>query len=312
MHLAEGVLPLGQALLWSAVAAPVLAWSLRGERHPSGEQAELAEQTTLVAGATSLLFAVTLLPLPVPVVGATSHICLTPLLAILIGLRRIVWPTFFVLLLQALFFAHGGLTTLGINLLTLGVVGPLVALAVAGVGRRVGMPPLAVIGIACATADLAVYVVDAAALAAGLAASIPPARTFTAVVLGFAPIQVPLAMLEAAISIGLVRLLARRRADLLPAWLRSARCTARDRSKQVVLLAVTIMVLVSGCRYEGIDASVFGAAAAAAGRPPLASMLDFSVGELGLAMSIIVLFCCGFVAGRTYERLLRRDQAPGN
>ena len=32
-------------------------------------------------GVVSLLFAATLLPLPVPVLGATSHICLTPVLA---------------------------------------------------------------------------------------------------------------------------------------------------------------------------------------------------------------------------------------
>ena len=36
--------------------------------------------------------------------------------------------TFFVLLLQALFFAHGGLTTLGVNTLTLGVLGPIVTI----------------------------------------------------------------------------------------------------------------------------------------------------------------------------------------
>ena len=112
MHLAEGVLPLSQAIGWSALAAPVLLWSIRGE---DLARREAPPSSTVMASVTSLLFAATLLPLPVPVVGATSHICLTPLFALIVGVRRIVWPTFFVLLLQAVFFAHGGLTTLGVN-----------------------------------------------------------------------------------------------------------------------------------------------------------------------------------------------------
>ena len=110
MHLAEGVLPLSQAIAWSALAAPTVFWSLRGEQRT---RRNTPSSSVIMAGATSLLFAGTLLPLPVPVVGATSHICLTPVLALIVGVRRIVWPTFFVLLLQAVFFAHGGLTTLG-------------------------------------------------------------------------------------------------------------------------------------------------------------------------------------------------------
>lgn len=138
MHLAEGVLPLEQVAVWSTVAAPVLWWSLRGERGRANADPRASAtlgvyshpSRILTAGATSLLFAATLLPLPVPVVGATSHLCMTPALALLIGLRRIVWPTFFVLLLQALCFAHGGLTTLGVNTLSLGVLGPSVTLVV--------------------------------------------------------------------------------------------------------------------------------------------------------------------------------------
>ena len=36
MHLAEGTVPLNQALGSSALAAPVLIWSLRGERQAQG------------------------------------------------------------------------------------------------------------------------------------------------------------------------------------------------------------------------------------------------------------------------------------
>ena len=93
-------------LLWTTAAVPVLIWSIRGEQV---ERRKDPHSSVVMAAITSVLFAATLLPLPVPVVGATSHICLTPLFALLVGVRRMVWPTFFILLLQALFFAHGGL-----------------------------------------------------------------------------------------------------------------------------------------------------------------------------------------------------------
>ena len=158
-------------------------------------------------GVTSLLFAATLLPLPVPVVGATSHICPTPVLALVVGVRRIVWPTFFVLLLQAVFFAHG-LTTLGINTLTLGLLGPLITVGLWRVLRKLGAGralPLHAAPAVCAST----WQTPRCSLPRSQRA--PMAATFTGVLLGFAPVQVPLAVLEAAAAVGIVRLLATRR-----------------------------------------------------------------------------------------------------
>ena len=299
MHLVEGVLPLSQAIGWSAVAAPVVAWSLRGAQDV---QADSGPPAALMAGATSLLFAATLLPLPVPVVGATSHICLTPVLALIVGVRHVVWPTFFVLALQAVFFSHGGLTTLGVNTLTLGVLGPLAAVGLWRLLQRVGLASKLGLALACGLADLIVYSADAVALGFGLSDVTGPMTTIAAVLLGFAPVQIPLAALEAVASVGIVQLLASRRPDLLPhslAVLRDARLAS---SPSVLLLFLVFGPL--GCAYEGIDGTVFGARAESAGRSPTDSLLDLSQGEVGLAMTIIVLFGMGFVAGRTWERLL--------
>lgn len=307
MHLAEGTLPLAHAAAWTAVAIPLLSWSLAGERRVTQD----APRSPLVAGATSLLFAATLLPLPVPVVGATSHVCLTPVLALLLGPRRLVWPTFFVLLLQALFFAHGGLTTLGANTVTLGVVGPLAALILAAIGRALGLPPLWAVGVACGLAELAVYVMDAGILAAALPTP-SPVRTFGLVAAGFAPVQVPLAVLEGVVSFGLVRTLQRRRPDLLPAWLQPHTHAGGAGGAQLVTLGLLFLAagMSSGCGYEGIDGTVFGAIATEAGLAPTAPLLDGSEGEVGLAMTILVLFTFGFAAGRSYERVLGGAHAP--
>jgi cobalt/nickel transport system permease protein len=282
-----------------------VVWSLRGEQRTARET---PSSSVVIAGATSLLFAATLLPLPVPVLGATSHICLTPVLALVVGVRRIVWPTCFVLLLQAVFFAHGGLTTLGVNTLTLGLLGPLSTVGLWALLRRSGANGALALALACGLGGLSVYVADALVLSLALSDVTAPTTTFGAVLLGFAPVQVPLAVLEAVASVGIVRLLARRRPDLLPTKLRGVHSLSLP-STTVMLLLLAIGL--PGCGYEGIDGTVFGAAAEGAGRPPTASIVDMSQGETGLAMTILILFGLGFIAGRTWERLFGgRDALP--
>ena len=297
MHLSEGILPLDQALVFSAVTVPALIWSVRGEALARKEQPSSA---VLMAGATSVLFAGTLMPLPVPVVGATSHICLTPLLALIVGVRRILWPTFFVLLLHAMFFAHGGITTLGVNTLTLGLIGPLFTVGAWGVLQRMGANGAVGFGLACFIGGMSVYVTDALVLAAALADTAEPATTFGVVLLGFAPVQVPLSILEAVVSIYILRALVTRRASLVPPVLRNL---SLPKQGGMATLVALMSIGMSGCSYEGIDGTIFGAAAERAGRPPTDSIMDFSQGEFGLGMTVTILFGLGFVAGRSWERL---------
>lgn len=297
MHLAEGTLPFNQALGWSAMALPVLIWSIRGE---SVKNREDSQSTVVIAGVTSILFAATLLPLPVPVVGATSHICLTPLFALVVGLRRIIWPTFFILLLQAIFFAHGGLTTLGVNMLALGFVGPLFAILLLSICRKFNRDNFFTLGLACGLGGLSVYIFDAVVLGLALSDAVQPMTTFFTVLMGFAPVQIPLSILEAFVSVKIVQLLLRRRPDLLSFDL-SALSTAKVPKSMIALLIV--MIFLSGCTYEGIDGTVFGEVSTKAGHPPTDSVIDFSQGELGLSMSVLILFGLGFIAGQSWQKI---------
>ena len=301
MHLAEGMLPLEHAIGWSIIGIGMLTWSIRGEKQL---QDSAVSPSVIMGGITSLLFAATLLPLPVPIVGATSHICLTPVFALIIGVRRIIWPTFFVLLLQAIFFAHGGLTTLGLNTFTLGVLGPSIAISLWWFIRKLGLNHIFALAVACGIGDLSIYIADAIVLAMALSDKVEPMMTFTSVVLGFSPVQIPLAILEATISVGIVRLLATRRGDLLP---KSLRVLKKVPTSVIIVTLLASITCLSGCSYEGIDGTVFGATAEVAGRKPVASMIDLSQGEIGLAMSILILFGLGFLAGRCWERLISGD-----
>ena len=157
------------------------------------------------------------------------------------------------------------------------------------------------LGLSCAIGGLSVYVIDALVLAGALIESVDPSLTFTSVLLGFAPVQGPLSVLEAVVSVKIVQTLAMRRVDLLPSSLSSLKKSSVPVGQMVLLFLVGIL---SGCSYEGIDGTVFGKAAEDAGRPPTDSLLDLSQGEVGLAMSILILFGLGFVAGRAWEKLL--------
>ena len=113
-------------------------------------------------------------------------------------------------------------------------------------------------------------------------------------------------MIEAAVSVGIIRLLATRRADLIPESLRNINRQSLSATNTTILF-LTIICL-SGCAYEGIDGTVFGTVAESSGRPPTESIVDLSQGELGLAMSILILFGLGFMAGRSWERIFHGDE----
>lgn len=109
MHIADGVLNLPVAAVTSGAAAAVLAYSVKGIKE------EEIPKTSLMAGA---FFAVSLISIPVG--PSTIHPLFAGLLGVILG-RRAPLAIFVGLLLQAVLFQHGGLTTLGANTLMLAV-----------------------------------------------------------------------------------------------------------------------------------------------------------------------------------------------
>jgi cobalt/nickel transport system permease protein len=302
MHIAEGILPVRHAAATWTLAAPAIAWSLRWAKCKDPDQRR--HRLTLASMSTALVFATTLLPIPVPVAGVTSHLCATPLLALVMGPRAIIFPTFLSLAVQALFLGHGGITTLGANLLTLGVVGPVLAWAIARTLRRLRMPAAPAVFIACAIGELAVYVADAAVLGLALSTSTPFLRVFTMVLVGFAPVQIPLATLEGTVSAFTLGYLAKRQAHLVPGWLR----VMRTALPLVLLAALATGQSACGPSPRGADEAVLDHVAAQAGRPPTPW---FAAGdERVLAFGCAGSFVAGVIVTRLWNRL-RRDDPDG-
>ena len=311
MHLSEGVLPLSHAAAWGAAAAPFLAVGWR--RFSATTRNGTSEERALLGMAGAVTFAVTLFPIPVPVAGATSHMCATPLMALLLGPSRTVVLAAVTLLLQALFFAHGGLTTLGANIVTLGIVGPWTALACVTVLRAVRVPAVVAVGVACAMADVGVYLADAGILGAALAGPQPFGYWFARILLGFAPVQLPLAALEGIMSGLLMRALCRRRTDLVPAWV-SASVSApisRPLAAGLALVACSIWGGAAAAEpFRGIDDTVFAATAAAAGHASSGPLFSWVQGDVLLFTFSLGSFIAGLIVGTTWLRLTGRSAQP--
>ncbi|NOZ59988.1 MAG: cobalt transporter CbiM [Euryarchaeota archaeon] len=115
MHIPDGFIPLSQAAIYALIALIFVARSLRWAREEFGEVPLLA---TLAAG----IFAIQALNIPIPW-GTSGHMTGGVLAAILLGSPwGGVLILTLVLVVQALFFADGGITVLGANILNMGVI----------------------------------------------------------------------------------------------------------------------------------------------------------------------------------------------
>jgi len=120
VHIPDGML---EARTWIPAwlgSAGVLAWALRRLKQTLSEGG-----IVLMAVMAALIFALQMLNFPVAG-GTSGHFAGGAAAAIVLGL----WPAMAVMAavvtIQAVFFADGGITALGANLLTMAIVGPLV------------------------------------------------------------------------------------------------------------------------------------------------------------------------------------------
>lgn len=155
------------------------------------------------------------MPVPVPTAGTCSHPCGTGLSAILLGPFISVIVSAAALLIQALFLAHGGLSTWGANIVSMGIVGSFVGYFTFRLLRSLRVN-LAVAGFfAGLFTDWATYCTTSAELASGIRGDAPFLPLFYKILIAFVPTQLPLGILEGALTAGMVVLLYRKRPDLL-------------------------------------------------------------------------------------------------
>jgi cobalt/nickel transport system permease protein len=212
MHISEGILPLPWAGLWLALAAVFVGVGIVKVKKCKEKTPAYMPLLGIMGAA---VFVISCLPVPVPIAGTCSHPCGTGISAILVGPFPSIVISAIALLIQALFLAHGGLTTLGANIISMGVAG-----SFAGYGAYKGLlrsgAPVALSAFAAGfVADLATYATTSVELALGIHGSHSVSAVALKIFVAFLPTQLPLATLEGLIAAGMVIYVLKHRPEIL-------------------------------------------------------------------------------------------------
>ncbi len=214
MHIMEGYLPAAHAIGWGLASAPFVVYGAYKIKRVVRERPEVK---MLLAASGAYVFILSALKLP-SVTGSCSHPTGTGLAASVFGPLVTTVLSTIVLLFQALLLAHGGLTTLGANVFSMGIAGPFLAYATFKGVQRIGFSAAIAIFLAATLADLFTYVVTSFQLALAFpdpASGIVGALTkFLGV---FAVTQVPLAISEGLLTVVVWNLLSKYSAGELSA-----------------------------------------------------------------------------------------------
>jgi len=214
MHVMEGFLPGPWWQIWFAISIPVITYGIYKLNKLVDERRDILP---LLAVAGAFIFVLSALKLP-SVTGSCSHPTGTGLAAILFGPAITAVLGTIVLLYQALFLAHDGLTTLGANVFSMGIVGPVVAYVIYKAGMKMNLNFYVVVFLAATFGDWATYVITSIELAlafpapAAVGGSLTSFKAFAAI---FAVTQVPLAIIEGAVTTRIFKYIIQVKEDVL-------------------------------------------------------------------------------------------------
>lgn len=234
----EGFLPLEWAVFWSLLSVPFLVWGALKVKRIFGEHPEMK---LTVAVSAAYMFVLSALKLP-SVAGSSSHPTGSGLSTIFYGVGVTSLLASIVLVFQALLLAHGGLTTLGANIFSMGIAGPLVAYAAYRAMQKVNISMTVSVFSAAFLADIVTYVTTSLELALAYPTNGSVLTSFEAFFAVFAITQIPLAIAEGVLLVIFFNFLAESKPDLLKGVVRTPAPSLKGK-RNTVLGVATIMVI---------------------------------------------------------------------
>lgn len=160
MHIMEGFLPAKWAILWGIISLPFLIVGIKKMNKVIKGDVNAKVLLGLVGG---FVFVLSALKIP-SLTGSCSHPTGVGLGAILFGPTIMTVVGTIVLLFQALLLAHGGLTTLGANIFSMAIIGPIVSYSIYSGFKRTKLNKSFVVFSAAALGNLSTYIVTATQL----------------------------------------------------------------------------------------------------------------------------------------------------
>jgi cobalt/nickel transport system permease protein len=210
MHIPDAFIPIWQGAIYWVIALVFIALSLRWAKNEMSE-----EKIPIVAVLAAGIFALQSFNLPVSM-GTSGHLVGGALAAIVLGSPfAAVFILALVLIVQGVLFGDGGLTTMGANIINMGVIGGFVGYySFKGLMRTTGRMPVSAFlaaWLACLIPALAaaveMYFAGTFPLEAGLVA------------MGF--YHAIIGVVEGVVTVGIIYLIMNVRPDLIDAGVKS-------------------------------------------------------------------------------------------
>lgn len=204
MHIPDAFIPLSQGAIYWIVALIFIALSLRWAKKEMSE-----EKIPLVAVLAAGIFAIQAFNLPVAM-GTSGHLVGGALAAIILGSPfAAVFILTLVLVIQGILFGDGGITTMGANIINMGVIGGFVGFytfkGLMGVSKNMPVSAFLAAWLACLIPALA------CAVEMFIAGTFPLAEGMVAMGVYHAAIGV----IEGIVTVAAVYLIATARPDLV-------------------------------------------------------------------------------------------------
>jgi len=209
----DGILTPFWSIIWFVVA---FVFIIVGVGQIMKKRKENPAFMSILALMGTAVFVISIWHIPVPVTGSCSHPCGTALSAILVGPFVTAVLASIALFFQ-LFLAHGGLTALGANTVSMGIVGGFIGYFAYLALRKTGASFWLSAGVGGLLGDLMTYVTTALQLALSLhpESVLSFWELFT---IGFIPTQVPLAIIEFGFTAAAIQYVVNRRPEILRGW----------------------------------------------------------------------------------------------
>ena len=198
MHIMEGFLPPAWCGFWGIIALPFIILGMRSIRRTIATNPKLK---LLLAMVGAFAFALSALKLP-SLTGSCSHPTGVGLGAIMFGPTAMSVIGLLVLLFQALLLAHGGLTSLGANIVSMAIVGPITSYAIYRLSGWLRFKRSVAVFLAAFFGDMVTYITTALQLGIAFPAENGGIPVSMVKFLGiFAFTQIPLAISEGILTV---------------------------------------------------------------------------------------------------------------
>ena len=117
MHIPDGLIPITHAMVYLAISLVFLAYSFINIT----KKVDMGERLVLTGVLTAMTVVATSVTVPSPI-GIPMHFFIIPLVVLILGPLSGFIVSFLALLIQAFSLGMGGVTTLGINVLDMGII----------------------------------------------------------------------------------------------------------------------------------------------------------------------------------------------